>query len=261
MCGIAGYVGYGKEGMWQATHRVLTELLLESEQRGEDATGFAALQYGALSTGHVLATKAPAKASEFVERPDWRRLKQRRCCAVLTHVRAATHGSPERNENNHPFTGRIGRRDFSLVHNGIITNASEIADRYSLKLQTQCDSEVALRLIEQSRSYAMGLYQCTQQLRGSMALALLDHSTGSIWCIRDGYRPLWVCKLDDGRLFFASTAEILGQALAKAGVNPSEHAAAFLPIAAHHVHVLAPNGQMIAPYWSKIDLARIEAWR
>ena len=43
MCGIFGYTGFARENRWGQTHRLLEALLLASEHRGQDATGFAAL--------------------------------------------------------------------------------------------------------------------------------------------------------------------------------------------------------------------------
>ena len=71
---------------------------------------------------------------------------------VLGHVRWATHGNPKDNRNNHPHVCSGGR--YFLVHNGVISNHLDITDRYGLRLRSDCDSEILLRLVENFRNPA-----------------------------------------------------------------------------------------------------------
>lgn len=57
---------------------------------------------------------------------------------LIGHCRYATHGDPRDNTNNHPHDGG----DAWVVHNGVIGHYEEIAERHSLPLHTECDSEV-----------------------------------------------------------------------------------------------------------------------
>lgn len=260
MCGIIGYLGgETREGDWQGTHSLLSELLVQAVSRGRDATGFAAL---AAPLDHpfnqkIVTAKEPLPAGEFIaHNPFWRQLRHRRCISVIGHVRAATHGEPSDNRNNHPFYGKVGNSSFALVHNGIITNAREVADRFSFPMESECDSEVAKGLIEATGSFPEGLYRCLTELEGSMALAVMDYRTGTLWLARDAQRPLWVCRLaDKRRIIIASTAEIICRAVEKKLGKFADMVESLHPLAAGYVHALTIDGRLIAPYTAPARLA------
>jgi len=259
MCGIIATVCRDRENEWGQTHSLLTELFIQSIGRGRDATGFAARTepLDAPHRGRVVTAKAPVAADEFTEtNPFWRHLVRQRCASVLGHVRYATSGTPSDNRNNHPFVGKLRNGSpFSMVHNGVFLEPRETADRLSLELTTDCDSEVACRLIESSRSIADGLYQCLKQIRGSMALAVLDHRTGTLWTARDNDRPLWVCRLRGGRrTIVCSTPKIICDAIQRRLGSFNDHVESIYPLAAGFVHGLTTDGRLIAPYTSAATL-------
>lgn len=261
MCGIAAVIGNVREGDWHETHNLMGALLIESMERGVDATGFAAVT-SSLDRPHrrkLLTDKAPEPADAFVSgNPFWATLRRMRCCSVVAHVRAATSGSPTFNANNHPFVASISKREsFSLVHNGIISQPQEAADRLSLKLTTDCDSEVAEKLVSASGDYALGLHRCLKELRGSMALVLVDHNTGIVWAARDSGRPLWVARLRDGRrTILCSTPQIITRAVERTLGKFNRHVDSLFPMASGFVHAFKPDGRIIAPY---VPAARLEA--
>ncbi|MGA2440211.1 MAG: hypothetical protein ABSH08_04595, partial [Tepidisphaeraceae bacterium] len=198
MCGIIAVIGKVREGQWSETHALLSELLVQSMERGTDATGFSAIasSFDRPFNHRLITAKAPQPADEFVNtNPFWKALRRMRCCSVIAHVRAATSGSPSDNRTNHPFLGRTAKGgSFSLVHNGIFLEPKETADRLSLKLATDCDSELAEKLVSSTGDFAMGLYRCLTELEGSMALVLVEHRSGTVWAVRDWGRPLWICR-------------------------------------------------------------------
>jgi glucosamine 6-phosphate synthetase-like amidotransferase/phosphosugar isomerase protein len=260
MCGIIGYIG-GKlpEGYWGQSHRLIEELLVAAQARGTDATGVAAAisPYEQSQRIRGYFAKLPGPASDFVASIEWRRLRHSRCRTVIGHTRWSTGSSPQINDNNHPFIGKLNGRRFALVHNGIISDADATAKRLGLKLHTDTDSEVACRLIEQSDSIPMGLHCCLRELKGSMAFAVVDFTTGAIWLARDTQRPLWVAHLvDRKRTVFASTPEIIAQAISRSLGNPRESIESIYPLAAHYVHSLTSDGRLVAPYG---DAAILEA--
>jgi len=159
-----------------------------------------------------IVSKAAVQASQFVENdPAFLRLAHQRCIAFLGHVRAATHGDPADNQNNHPFTSEDG--NYHLVHNGIVPNHEEIADKFGLRLTSQCDSELLLRLVEKSESPQLGLRWCLKENHGSMAVAMYDATTATVLLARNSGRPLWLARLENDRCWwFASTAEIIHEA-------------------------------------------------
>jgi len=252
-------VSRDRENEWGESHLLLTELFVQSISRGRDATGFAARTepLDAPQNVRVITAKSPQPADEFVQtNPFWKNLVRQRCAAVLGHVRYATSGTPADNRNNHPFTARLqSGTAFSMVHNGIFLDVRETADRLSLELETECDSELACRLIAASRSFADGLYQCLRQIKGSMALAVLDHRTSTIWAARCNERPLWVCRLRGGRrTILCSTPKIICDAVQRRLGSFADRVESIYPLAAGYVHGLTTDGRLIAPYTTSATL-------
>ena len=178
MCAIVGMVGEPDRDEWSETHRLLTALLVAAQVRGRDATGFVAVNrpFKGKSGGAVIIDKAPLSAADFVEHnAAWKRLRSNRANIVLGHCRLSTSGSPALNANNHPHSSDDGR--FHLIHNGIVPDHEAIADLHCVKLQTACDTEVLLRLIEAAPRPVDGLADCLRacgSVGGSMAVAVLD---------------------------------------------------------------------------------------
>ena len=206
MCGIVGFAGDVPEGKWRETYDVLNAMILASEHRGTDATGFVALTspFKNQLDQNVVTDKQPMRASLFVEENQaWRSLYHRRCSLVLAHVRWETHGTSENSENLHPHEGTSG---LFLVHNGIVVDHVNAAERYGLDLRGDCDSEILIRELERYENPVHGLNACLDHFTGSMAIAVFDHRKECLWLARNASRPLWVGKLKgDTRWWVAST--------------------------------------------------------
>lgn len=125
---------------------------------------------------------------------------------MVGHCRAATHGPPEHNPNNHPH---VGQRS-ALVHNGICTNATELGREFDLDLRTACDSEAILRLVETRPDMPGGLSLALRHVKGSMAVAVYDFDADCVWLASNGGRPLWLAHVPSLRSWvFASTDNII----------------------------------------------------
>lgn len=258
MCSILGMVGEPGRGRWAETHRLLTNLLVAAQVRGEDATGFVAATRPLARTagGSVITDKAPLPAREFVtRRAAWGRLRSARCNVVLGHCRLSTSGSPVVNANNHPHATDDGR--YHLIHNGIVPRHQSVAAEHCLKLRSHCDSEVLLRLVEAAPRPVDGLADCLRACRsagGSMAVAVLDARTRTVWLCRDSDRPLWLCRLKGQRpWYFASTPDILLSALERTyGRDAQRRIETVLPLATAHPTAVTPGGLLIAPFPSPV---------
>jgi len=246
MCAIVGMIGYVPEGRWGETYAVLTEMLKVSECRGTDATGYAALvqPYDNRTQIKVIREKEAIRSTRFVETGAWQQLRHQRSIAVIGHTRMATKGDAKLRINAHPFSGG----GFHLVHNGCLTNDEDVVDEFSLRMQSQTDSEVLLRLIEQVGDPLTGLDLCLRRVRGTMAIALLDQRQHLVWLARRD-RPLWLCRLrNDRRWWFGSTAEILLEALsAVMGKKVDGQLEYLAPIAEMTPLALTPDGFVLAP--------------
>jgi glutamine phosphoribosylpyrophosphate amidotransferase len=252
MCGIIGIVGNVREGDWHETHGLLTELLVQSMERGKDATGFAAITspLDAPNRHRLITDKSPLAADEFTgTNPFWQALRRMRCCSVVGHVRWTTSGPASDNRNNHPFVGNANQYAYSLVHNGIISQPEDAADRLGVKLTTQCDSEVIEKTISMTGDMARGMRRCLTELRGSMAIVAVEHRSGTVWLARDAHRPLWIARLRDGRrTMFASIPQIIQRAVEARLGRFGDWVTDIFPLAPGHVFCLTPEGQLFAAF-------------
>jgi len=211
MCGIFGMVRDPKTRRPAREFAFLCALAEETQVRGRDATGFAAV----MRRAGFVTDKAPVPASRFVGMSSaWARLAKDRPTALIGHCRLATAGSPARNDNNHPHHAR----DLWLVHNGCLMPlaAATYGARYGAL--TECDSEVIVRIVAAYRRVKDGIASAFRKLRGAadQACAMIDRKRGGFYLWRDRGRP--ICLAFKGEaVYFASTREILTRAAARVG--------------------------------------------
>jgi hypothetical protein len=204
MCGIAGYRCFGVQ---RPTGEELTNLLVESEDRGRDATGVAFI------TNHSLrVTKNGVPATTFVKGDDWKEViaQEPLPAIMILHCRAGTGGSANDNRNNHPIFNKKG---MALIHNGVISNHKELAKEYKVKLDGEVDSEIILKLIEEKW---WGSIKNLNDLTGGFACAAIYIEQPEHLLLFRHNNPI-VLYMDKERdiLFFASTKNILSAALTK----------------------------------------------
>jgi glucosamine 6-phosphate synthetase-like amidotransferase/phosphosugar isomerase protein len=247
MCGLTGRVGPISEGQWGSEYRLLSALLVAAEARGIDAAGFMAVcqTYKRPSVERIVTDKQPIKASEFVTgNMAWRSLRHRRSPVVLCHTRWGTHGSSNNPENLHPFAGDDG---LYVLHNGVIKNHRELADKHGLDLRGECDSEVIVRMLEKSpNNIGMGLKNSLKAIEGSAAI--LVHKNGLVWLARNNANPLWLARFKGQRAcWIASTAAIFINAVKAArGEGSLRQLDMLLPVAPNTVHLILQDGRILA---------------
>src|SRR4051812_14608371 len=114
MCGILGFIGKSKDT--EASWSIANALMLKTEVRGSDATGFWASERG---TDRVFFDKEAVKSSVYIDRPIWNnKFRQSNCDILLAHCRQCSVGvgNEKCNRNNHPHASTD--RSLALVHNG-----------------------------------------------------------------------------------------------------------------------------------------------
>jgi hypothetical protein len=234
MCGIAGYIGESKKPV--LTYQLITKLFEKSECRGIDAAGYWGTESG--KDGDVLYHKEPGKASVFIKKEMWKQVCKHNPNLLLVHARGASKGvgEPTANHNNHPFTSLD--KSIGLIHNGRVDDVEYNALKQKYGLNSQCDSEMILRIFEYGDTYtqkelkdAFGDAENPARLagirdvfslinEGHMAVAVGERGTEGermMWLFRNRHRPLWVVDMREalGQVFFVSEPTIWEEAISE----------------------------------------------
>ena len=163
MCGIVGYIGNN------FAKKVLINGLSNLEYRGYDSAGISLINNNNI---HTLKTKGRVKDLMQLSNID----KIDGTCGIA-HTRWATHGEPS-DKNAHPHNNK--NNTFSVVHNGIIENYSELKDFLISKNYTfisETDTEVIPNLIDyyykEGNDFLHSVYKTCNHLKGSYAICVI----------------------------------------------------------------------------------------
>lgn len=164
MCGIVGAFSFGKpdtDKEWEKIRQeaiifMTTELLQQTQTRGEDATGIATL----FDNGMYIGLKSGDKAVNFISTKGgketdyqgylkiWRNKvassrHQRYSRIHIGHCRKSSVGNSTNNDNNHPIVVDpiIG------IHNGTLKNHEIIFKKLDCERTGDVDSEAIIRLV------------------------------------------------------------------------------------------------------------------
>jgi len=196
MCGIVGAIVFGEDKLsreeevarQEAIMYITTDLLQQTQARGEDATGVATL----FDNGMYMGLKAGVKAVEFInsfggKETDyqgylkiWRHkimAKAQRYARIhIGHCRKTSVGNANDNNNNHPIIAGsiIG------IHNGTLKNHETIFERLKCQRSGTVDSEAIMRLVAYyTKNGALPftpelLHEVTRRLDGSFASLIMN---------------------------------------------------------------------------------------
>jgi len=217
MCGIFGViVGSGSNFTPSSFESTITKLLKLSESRGKEAAGLAAMHGETISV-----YKAPIPASDFIKTKEYKKVikdtvstgilskREGEAIAVIGHSRLVTNGAQEIHQNNQPVitSGMVG------IHNGIITNVSELWDRFtSIERQYEVDTEILLSLIrmfyKKSGSLVSSVQSAFGYIKGAASTAImLEDSKHIVLATNNG--SLYLCSNKKNVHIFASEKYIL----------------------------------------------------
>jgi glucosamine--fructose-6-phosphate aminotransferase (isomerizing) len=194
MCGIVGYIGSAEAAP------LLLDGLRRLEYRGYDSAGISICSNGSIDT-----RKMPGKIANLAQSIGGDLPKG---TTGIAHTRWATHGAPTQ-INAHPHLDCSG--DFSVVHNGIIENATVLRQKLEElghTLQSETDTEVLSHLIEEA--YQDNLEEAVAaallQVDGTYGIAVVStRDPEKLVAARNG-SPLLLGIGEDNTYFIASDA-------------------------------------------------------
>ena len=170
MCGIVGYVGK------KCVENVLIDGLKSLEYRGYDSAGIA------LKNKDIQIIKSVGKISCLEEKIQNSNIIK--ATMGLGHTRWATHGVVNE-ENAHPHTSG----EVTIVHNGIIENASLLRDKLiseGVKFKSETDTEVMAALINKyyNGDVFYAIESAVKEVIGSYALGIIFEDKDELFAIR-----------------------------------------------------------------------------
>ena len=169
MCGIVGYIGNKKASP------ILINGLTRLEYRGYDSAGIATIEKNG-----IVVLKNKGRVSELEKILDGESING---TIGIAHTRWATHGKPS-TENSHPHIDN--KKNFAVVHNGIIENYHELKDfllKNGYTFYSQTDTEIIPNLIDyyyskdvlnDDKKVLRAIASACAELKGSFALEILS---------------------------------------------------------------------------------------
>jgi glucosamine 6-phosphate synthetase-like amidotransferase/phosphosugar isomerase protein len=222
MCGIATIaIGRRSRGRvpYPLVRKLAKGLLIELQDRGQDAAGIAVINEGADS----VVFKKPLKPDRFAIRPMFEQVLNAigpKTNFVMLHARATTVGSSSDNFNNHPIVVEpvVG------IHNGTLYNDSALFNRHrdSFEREGNVDSEVIFKLwlhfVEEGQSPEKALESTSDLLHGAFTGALVDMRNPHLMLMFKNERPLSIFRFPhfdvsiavSGPQYYAAVARDLG---------------------------------------------------
>jgi hypothetical protein len=144
-----------------------------------------------------------------------------RVCAAICHTRWATHGEPSA-RNSHPITSSPAA-EFTVVHNGIITNFAKLRaflEEEGQIFHTDTDTEVIPKLcalihanLEAPLPFSQLVMQVLRKLEGAYAVLVQSvYYPGELVCCRKGSPVVFAVKNTQGAQLrrFRTTRDLHG---------------------------------------------------
>uniref|UniRef100_A0A7C3RVK4 Amidophosphoribosyltransferase n=1 Tax=Dictyoglomus thermophilum TaxID=14 RepID=A0A7C3RVK4_DICTH len=201
-CGVIGVIVFSERYASFLAYRGLLKL----QHRGQESAGIVTFS----SEGYHVHKNFGLVSQVFDELS----LKNLKGKIAVGHVRYSTSGkkSPQ---SIQPFVVNLPRYGYmALAHNGHISNANSLRrnlEKEGIIFQSDSDTEVILHLTAKSKKQSLQerLEEALNQVEGSYSLIVGTYE--GVYAIRDpsGFRPLFMGRLQDGGVIFASETSAL----------------------------------------------------
>tara|TARA_R100001463_G_scaffold36148_2_gene78242 strand:- start:1115 stop:2011 length:897 start_codon:yes stop_codon:yes gene_type:complete len=223
MCGIGGYYQTGStENAPQWAKPALRKMWDNLQSRGTDASGVAyesptgTRHYKTDKPAYELSGLSMGLAFNMNRSPRW----------VMLHTRAATHGKPEENRNNHPLMGH----KLALCHNGVVYNKDNVLSKYNVSAKRDVDTEAILVALKNG-----GIDAVAKHVEGSMSISWAKGKTMYLWT--NGMSPLVIGELFNGDFMYSSTdSHLISTGLRFKQVFDAKHG---------HLYKFTPEGMTV----------------
>ncbi|KAJ2499771.1 glutamine--fructose-6-phosphate transaminase (isomerizing) [Coemansia sp. RSA 1972] len=229
MCGIFAYLSYFVEKDRRYVSDTLLNGLARLEYRGYDSAGIAIDGEEKTETviikqvGKVSALRALVDETDL----DWTKTSMTQ--TSISHTRWATHGQPAQ-VNAHPHRSDANN-EFTIVHNGIITNYKELRTLLANKgydFETETDTEIVAKLLkyvyDSQRGQHISFQDLTKavvkELEGAFAFLFKSvHFPGEIVAARRGSPLLIGIKTSENLAVDFVDVEEISNSVATASLN------------------------------------------
>ena len=239
MCGIIGYIGDNDVAP------ILLDGLERLEYRGYDSAGISTIN----RNGDIFTTKAKGKIEQLRKKV---KSEYKDISTIgIGHTRWATHGKPS-DRNSHPHMSMDGR--FSVVHNGIIENFSELkADLQNegVVFASETDTEVVAQLLAKLYDGDMRstIMKTLKKLKGAYSLGILCKDfPNEIWAVRNA-SPLIIGLCENQNFLASDITAVVKYTKSIYQLDDGE----FARLTRDNVEIFAPTGEKISKNIVKID--------
>ena len=205
MCGILGMIGAVPKEHARVAHTILQNIFILNQSRGEHASGFSAIHNN--NIGKLITEKRAISSTKFVSRSaKFKALAKDMPNIFIGHTRFSTSGTPTRGRNNHPFNSKV----YSMVHNGGIDNWKHLVTTNDIKMRSETDSEVILRLVERKNTFYDGISHAMKIIPRSsrVAVAMLRYvDEPKLFLFRNIRNPIHIMTYPRLHAIFFSSEE------------------------------------------------------
>jgi amidophosphoribosyltransferase len=197
-CGIIGVITPSKQNY---ASFLVFQGLLNLQHRGQESAGIVSFK-----SSQPLSHKDFGLVNNIFNKEILKKLKGK---ISIGHVRYSTSGKTNIN-NIQPLIVNLPRYGFlALAHNGHIANATLLRKKLENEgaiFQSTTDTEIIFHLMAHSSRDTLEerLKDALNRIDGSYSLIIASYE--GIWAVKDphGFRPLFMAKLTDGSIIFAS---------------------------------------------------------